>query len=252
MEEITRDNPSGQTEGAMRLHATIRALLSPGIWFVLAAQMALLFSLQWRVPAEAAPLQSLLAVFLTATALMAFFYLQAGAFHALTQGRSTLSVMEIVRAGKPVFISFVWLTLKAGLLFALTMNVLVLVVLMLTGSDFKDLMQLLASTFGPMTALLGFVFVYWLPVVFVQRDFRLLPSLKVSLQVAWTRIAHAMFLALLVLVPALVTGLLPAESPLLVNALANLASGFLGWIAYIYCVDILQQRQLVISGEALP
>lgn len=251
MQEITRDNPSGQTEGALRLHATIRALLSPGIWFVLAAQMALLISLQWRMPAEAAPLQSLLAVFLTATALMAFFYLQAGAFHALTQGRNTLSVMEIVRAGKPVFVSFVWLTLKAGLLFAVAMNVLVLVALMLTGSDFKDLMQQLSSAFGPMTGLLGFVFVYWLPLVFVQRDFRLLPSLKASLQVAWSRLAHAMFLALLVLVPALVTGFLPAESPLLVNALASLASGFLGWIAYIYCVDVLQQRRLVTPGDVL-
>ena len=252
MEEITRNTPSGQTEGGFRLHATVRALLSPGIWFVLATQIALLFSLQWRVPADAAPLQSMLAVFLTATALLMFFYLQAGAFQALTQGRDTLSVMEIVRAGKPVFVSFVWLTIKAGLLFALTMNVLVLLALMFTGSDFKNLMQMLQSTFGPMTGLLGFVFVYWLPIVFVQRDFRLLPSLKAALKVAWSRIAHAMFLAILVLVPALVTGLLPVETPLLVNAVTSLASGLLGWIAYIYCVDILRRSRLDMPDEAPP
>jgi hypothetical protein len=226
-------------------------MLSPGIWFVLAGQMALLFSLQWRVPADAAPMQSVLAVFLTATALTAFFYLQAGAFHALTLGREALSITEVIRAGKSVFASFVWLTLKAGLLFAVTVNVLMLVVLMLTGSDLKDLMQMLSSTFGPMTGLLGFVFVYWIPIVFVRRDFRLLPSLKASLQVAWSRIAYAAFLALLILAPALATGFLPAESPLLVDALTSLASGFLGWIAYIYCVDILQQRRLATTGEAL-
>ncbi|MCR4302587.1 MAG: hypothetical protein NUV51_13380 [Sulfuricaulis sp.] len=251
MQEITRDTPSGQAEGALRLYAAIRALLSPGIWFVLAAQMALLFSLQWRMPADAAPLPSMLAVFLTATALTSFFYLQAGAFHALTLGREALSVTEVIRAGKSVFASFVWLTLKAGLLFAVTMNVLILVVLLLTGSDFKDLMQMLSSAFGPMTGLLGFVFVYWIPIVFVRREFRLLPSLKASLQVAWSRLAHATFLALLVLAPALATGFLPAKSPLMVDALASLISGLLGWIAYIYCVDILQQRRLVTPGESL-
>lgn len=251
MQEITPETPSGQTEGAFRLHATIRAALSPGIWFVLAAQLALLFSLHWRVPAEAAPLLSVLAVFLTATTLLAFFYLQAGAFHALTQGRGALSVTEVLRAGKPVFVNFVWLTLKAGLLFALAMYVLVLVVLALTGTDFKYLMELLSSTFGPMTGVMGFVFVYWLPLVFVRHEFRLLPTLKASLQIAWSRLGHAAFLALLVVAPALVFGILPADSPLLVDALASLASGFLGWIAYIYCVDILQRQRLDTPAESL-
>jgi hypothetical protein len=29
----------------------------------------------------------------------------------------------------------------------------------------------------------------------------------------------------------------------LLNAVASLATGILGWIAYIYCVDALRQRQ---------
>ncbi|MBI5783330.1 MAG: hypothetical protein HZA69_06280 [Gammaproteobacteria bacterium] len=249
MQEITRDT-STRTEGDLRLHAVIRAVLSPGIWFVLAAQIVLMFSMQWRVPADAAPLVSGLAVFLTATALMLFFYLQAGAFHALTLGREALPVREIIRAGKMVFASFVWLTLKAGLLLALVINVLVLMALLLTGSDFKSLLQALSAFFGPATGVLAFVFVYWLPYVFVQREFRLLPGLKASLQIAWKRLPHSAFLVLLVLVPALATGFIPAESPVLIDALASVATGIMGWIAYIYCADILRQRREVVHDEA--
>jgi hypothetical protein len=77
-------------------------------------------------PRTATPLVSALALFLTATILMLFFNLQAGAFYALTLGREALTVGEIIQAGKAVFAGFVWLTLKAGLLFALVINVLVL------------------------------------------------------------------------------------------------------------------------------
>jgi hypothetical protein len=233
------------TEGELRLHAMVRAVLSPGIWFVLAAQLLLMFTLQWRVPEDAAPLLSTLAIFLTAAALMLFFYLQAGAFQALSQGREAMPASEVVRAGKAVFAAFVWLILKAGLLFAVVMNVLVLVALLLSGSNLEGLTQALTAYFGPMTGVLAFVFVYWLPLVFVQREFRLLPGLKAALRVAWARLSHSAFLALMVLVPALAAGFLPADSPFLLNALASLATGIPGWIAYIYCVDVLRQRQPV-------
>lgn len=247
MQETTRTPMS--SEGELRLHATIRAVLSPGIWFVLAAQIALMFALQWRAPADATPLVSTLVVFLTAMSLMLFFYLQAGAFQALTLGRQALQIGEIFQAGKPVFASFVWLTLKAGLLFALVINVLVLVALMLTGSDFKSLMESLTQIFGPVTGMLGFIFVYWLPYVFVHREFRLFPSLKAALQVAWKRVHHSAFLVLLVLVPALASGFIPATSPVALHVLASAVTGILGWIAYIYCADILRQRQHVVRDE---
>lgn len=247
MQEITRT--PARTEGELRLHAAIRAVLSPGIWFVLASQVALMLVLQWRAPADATPLVSTLAVFLTATALMLFFYLQAGAFHALTLGREALAVGEIIRAGRTVFTSFVWLTLKAGLLFALTINVLVLAALPLTGLDFKGLMETLTAAFGPLTGALGFVFVYWLPYVFVQREFRLLPSLKASLLIAWNRARHSAFLVLLVLVPALASGFIPVGSPAPIHALVSVVTGMMGWIAYIYCADILRQNGDAVSHE---
>jgi hypothetical protein len=242
MQEVTRDILV-RTEGELRLHAMVRAVLSPGIWFVLAAQLLLMFTLQWRVAEDAAPMVSTLAIFLTAAALMLFFYVQAGAFHALSQGREALPAGEVILAGKTVFTAFVWLILKAGLLFAVVMNILVLVALLLTGSNLEGLTQTLAAYFGPMTGVLAFVFVYWLPLVFVQREFRLLPGLKASLRIAWVRLSHSAFLVLMVLVPALAAGFLPADSPVWLNALASVATGILGWIAYIYCVDVLRQRQ---------
>ena len=247
MQEITRS--PAPTEGELRLHAAIRAVLSPGIWFVLAMQIVLMFVLQWRVPADASPEVSALVVFLTATTLMLFFYLQAGAFHALTLGRGVLQVGEVIVAGKTVFASFVWLTLKAGVLFALAMNVLLLVVLLLTGSDLKSLMQEVSTYFAAATGVLGFVFVYWLPYVFVHREFHLLPSLKAALQLAWKRLSHSSFLVLLVLVPALATGFIPSGSPVLIDALATVATGILGWIAYVYCTDILRQPQHVAPDD---
>jgi hypothetical protein len=81
--------------------------------------------------------------------------------------------------------------------------------------------------------------------VFVQREFRLLPGLKASLHIALERLSHSAFLVLVVLVPALVAGFLPVDSPVWLNVLATLATGMLGWIAYIYCVDTLRQRQPV-------
>jgi hypothetical protein len=247
MQEVTRDIPA-RTEGELRLHAMVRAVLSRGIWFVLAAQELLMFVLQWRTPGGTAPL---LITFLTAATLMLFFYLQAGAFHALTLDRGTLPVSAVVRAGRTVFAAFVWLLLKAGLLFALVINILLLLVLLLTGSDIKNLSQLLVAYFGPITGVLSFVFVYWLPWVFVQREFRLLPGLRASLRIARERLAQSAFLALLVLVPVFAASFLPADSPVLLNALASLVIGILGWIAYIYCVDVLRQREPV-APDTIP
>ena len=240
MPDVSHDTTA--RESGLRLRATVRALLSPGIWLLLAVQIVLVFTMRWSVPADAAPLTSALAIFLMATALMLFYYLQAGAFHALTQGRETLTVAEVVRAGRVVFAAFVWLTLKAGLLLAAVMNVLIFAALLLTGHDIKVIMNALSPFFGPAVGILTFVFVYWLPFVFVRREFHLLPSLKAALQIAWDRLSDSAFLAFLVLVPVLVSGWLPSETPLLFDLLVSVVSGVMGWIAYIYCIEVLREQ----------
>ncbi len=236
------DTSGYQTESGYRLHSTVRALLSPGIWLALAAQLALVFSMQWHVPAEASPVASALMILLTSVFLMLFFYLQAGTYHALTLSRDSLSVGEIARAGKVVFATFVWLTLKAGLLLVVILNLLVYLALVFTGNDLKTVIQAISPYFGPLLGILAFVFVYWMPWVFVRREFRLLPSLKAALTTAWTRLSHSAFLALLVLAPVIVSDLLPADSPVLLDFLVSAMAGVMGWIAYIYCVEVLQEN----------
>jgi hypothetical protein len=239
MPEVSHDTTA--RESRLRLRAAVRTLLSPGIWLVLAVQTALVFSMR-DMPAGVSPMASALAIFLTATALTLLYYLQAGAFHALTQGRETLAVMETVRAGRAVFAAFVWLTLKAGLLLAAVMNVLIVAALLLTGQDIKVIMNALAPFFSPVVGILTFIFVYWLPFVFVRREFHLLPSLKAALRIAWDRLSNSAFLAFLVLVPVLVSGLLPSDTPLLFDLLISLVSGVMGWIAYIYCIEVLREQ----------
>src|SRR3972149_71540 len=240
MPEVSHDTTA--RESGLRLRAAIRALLSPGIWLLLSVQLALVFTLRWSAPADASPLTSALAIFLTAAALMLFYYLHAGAFPALTQDRETLTVAEVVRAGRVVFAAFVWLMLKAGLLLAVVMNVLILVALLLTGYDIKALMNALAPFFSPVVGILTFVFVYWLPFVFVRREFHLLPSLKGAFTIAWVPRSASACLALLVLVPALVSGWLPSETPLMFDLLVSVVSGVMGWIAYIYCIEVLREQ----------
>jgi len=240
MPEVSHDTTA--RESGLRLRAAIRALLSPGIWLLLCVQLALVFTLRWNVPDDASPLTSALAIFLSASALLLFYYLQAGAFHALTQGRETLTVAEVVRAGRVVFAAFVWLALKAGLLLAAVMNVLIVVALLLTGHDIKTFTNALSPFFSPVVGILTFIFVYWLPFVFVRREFHLLPSLKAALQIAWDRRSDSAFLALLVLVPVLVSGWLPSDTPLVFDLLVSVVSGILGWIAYIYCIEVLRAQ----------
>lgn len=46
MPEVSHDTTA--RESGLRLRATVRALLSPGIWLLLAVQLALVFTLRWK------------------------------------------------------------------------------------------------------------------------------------------------------------------------------------------------------------
>jgi hypothetical protein len=241
MSEISY-NQAGQTENGRRLHAIVRAALSLGIWLVLAAQITLVFSLNWRVRADASPGVSVWEILPIAAVLTVFLYLQAGAFHALTRGRNSVSVIDVLRAGKSVFADFVWLSLKACLLFFLIMNVLLYLALIISGKDLKVLIDMLSPFFSLMISVLSFMLVYWLPFVFVQREFRLLPGLRAGLKIAWSRLASSAYLALLVFLPTIISHLLPTKSPWWVDVMLSVIGGLMGWIAYIYCVERLQEQ----------
>jgi hypothetical protein len=230
-----------QTEGSHRLHAVVRAVLSPGIWLVLAIQMALAFSLQWRSAETDSPEVSVLPVLLTTAILILFLYLQAGVLQALARGRDAVSALEVVRAGKSIFSAFVWLTVKAGLLLMLVLYLLIFAGLTVSGYEFKTFIKAVSPFFELLVGLLAFIFVYWLPFVFVRGEFRLFPSLRAALRIARARLSRSGFLALLVLGPVLVSALLPANMPVLLDFALSLLGGVLGWMAYIYCAEVLQE-----------
>jgi len=240
MPDVSPVAHSPQTEGSHRLHAAVRAVLSPGIWLVLAIQMALAFSLQWR-PAEADSSEaSVLPILLTTALLILFLYLQAGVLQALARGRDAVSAVEVVRAGKSIFPAFVWLTVKAGLLLVLVLNLLIYAGIMVSGYELKTIIEAVSPFFGLLVGLLAFAFVYWLPFVFVRGEFRLFPSLKAALGIARVRLSRSGFLVLLVLGPVLVSTFLPTNIPVLLDFALTLVSGVLGWMAYIYCAEVLQ------------
>ena len=243
MPDVTPDAHSPLSEGGRRLHAAVRTVLSPGIWLVLAVQLVLALSMQWRSAEAGSPEASVLPILLTTALLGLFLYLQAGTFQSLARSRDVVSALEIMRAGKTVFVAFVWLTVKAGLLAALALNLLIYLGFLVSGvEDLKSVVKALSPFFGPLVGILAFVFVYWLPFVFVRGEFRLLPSLKAALRIARERLSHSGFLALLVLVPVVVSAFLPANIPVLFDFVVSVVTGVMGWMAYIYCAEVLQEQ----------
>jgi hypothetical protein len=236
------------TEGERRLRALVRAFLSPGLWLVVGVQLLLQLSLQQLSAAGGeVPLASVLAL---SGLLLGFAWLQAGAYSALAQGRDRLRLAEMARAGFGRFTRFLWLFIKLGLLAVLLSNVVALLFVLGSDASPETLVRGLAPSLGPLLAAVGFLFVYWLPLVFVTDDFRLFATLRRALATAWQCLPRSGFLALLVLLPPALFTLLPAETPLwLLVPLAGAAS-LLGWAAYIYCAEWLRDAAAAASPPA--
>ncbi len=225
------------TEGERRLRALVRAFLSPGIWLVVGTQLALQLSLQQISGAGEAPLAWVLAL---SGLLLGFAWLQAGAYHALAQGRDRLVLADMARTGFGRFTRFLWLFIKLGLLVALLFNLMALLVYGITGLSPNLQAFGLAQFLGPLLAAVGFLFVYWLPLVFVTDDFRLFVTLRRALSTIWQRLPQSGFLALLILLPPALFTLLPSEAPLWLLVPLAAGASLLGWAAYIYCAEWLR------------
>ncbi len=225
------------TEGERRLRALVRAFLSPGIWLVVGAQLALQLSLQKISGAGEAPLAWVLGL---SGLLFGFAWLQAGAYHALAQGRERLMLADMARTGFGRFTRFLWLFIKLGLLAALSFNAVAFLFVLGSGVAPDSLVRSLAPYLGSLLAAVGFLFVYWLPLVFVADDFRLFATLRRALSTAWQRLPQSGFLALLILLPPAAFMLLPPETPLWLLVPLAAGASLLGWVAYIYCAEWLR------------
>lgn len=225
------------TEGERRLRALVRTFLSPGIWLVVGAQLALQLSLQQLSATGEAPLAWVLAL---SGLLLGFAWLQAGAYRALAQGRDRLMLADMAHTGFTRFTRFLWLFIKLGLSVALTFNVVAFLFVLGSGTSPEGLVRGFAPFLGPLLAVVGFLFVYWLPLVFVTDDFRLFATLRRALSTAWQRLPQSGFLALLILLPPVLFTLLPPEASLWLLAPLAAGASLLGWAAYIYCTEWLR------------
>lgn len=233
--------PDFSEQGGRRLRAAVRALLSRGVWCVIGAQL-LLFVL-WSESFTADPSAKSYDVLLPALALAAFLYITAGVSQALASGREAVGLRAALRAGVNSYGPFLWMIAKLALLCGLLLNLILLFSGVTPGQEPPAWSESVSRYLPLAEGVVAFVFVYWLPIVFVRRNFALFDSLRAALVTAWTRLPDAGYLAFLTLTPALLAFIPDESTPLIVVLILNLLGGFMEWVAYIFCVEWLQERE---------
>ena len=232
---------SKYTESERRLRAIVRTFLSPGVWLVVGAQFLAQFALRQGVAAgESGP--DLPHTLLISALMMGFAYLQAGAYHGLAKSNDRLTLREVATPGVALFARFLWLFLKLGVFVALVFNLLALALMGGTGVSPDAFARQIAPYLPMLLAILGLVFVYWLPLVFVTDDFRLLATWRRALRVVWQRLPQSGFLAVLLIAPVLLLLLLPEGAAEVLLLLLSVLASLLGWIVYVYCVEWLRDQ----------
>lgn len=236
-------------ESTYQLRAAVRTIMSPAVWVLTLLQAVMLVSLSLLGGnEESAPTAGFPVIF--SLLVFAFVYLMSGLFQAFAKEKNIVTVQEAFSQGKYVFTSFIWLMLRLFILFFLITNIL----LAISGTQPGEVIKEGAKSFALVVAFLSFIFIYWLPIVFTVSDFRLLKTLNTALLVTWNRLKQSAFLALLVLLPAVIAWMMPADIPL--PALVGIASinEIATWIAYVYCIEYLirdKKRVLGLLGLAI-
>lgn len=227
------------SEGERRLRAAVRVLMSRGVWSVIAAQLGLI--LLWRRVLSDDTTAASIELFVLAIALAGFLYITAGVSQALAASRDLVGLRAGLRAGTTCYGPFLWMIAKLVLLGGMLLNIAILATGGTGGASAATEFSQKMPGFIPLVqGLLGFVFVYWLPIVFVRRDFALFKTLGAALVTAWQRLPHAGYLAILTLTPALIALIAGDTMPLFAVLLINLVGGAMEWVAYAYCVGSLQ------------
>ncbi len=249
---------AGQGENELHIRAAVRAVLSPGVWLVIAVRV--LIVVLWSnlvMPAamstsgDAGPASSV--ALLVALLLFAYAYLFGGALRSFAVGDGTVSVPEVLRRGKEVFSQFVWLCIKAVL--AVLLVVVFFLSAFASGASGEVEIQARLEEIAPTMNLIGsaalfvipFVLVYWLPLVFVTRDFRMLPTIKAAVTTLWRRLWKSGYLAILVLFPVVLFWLLPHDAPLLAVLVLGVIGDLMRWTARVYCAQVLVQDRGVMA-----
>jgi hypothetical protein len=223
-------------ENTRRIHSLVRAAYSPAVWGMALISVLLtsarLLATTKGVPVWIGPILLTLAVIL-------FIYLTAGACEAFARTSAPVSLGEAFRSAGHVFGSFLWLMIKASLVgFVLFEAVLMLVVVVIGVEPFKDPKRT-ADVFTVFASIVALVFVYWVPIVFVRRNFRLFDTLGMALRTVRERPGSMFFLAILLWAPVAVLTITGDQVPLLVVIPIVAVGEWLRWSAYAYCVDVV-------------
>ncbi len=232
--------PGKYTENELRLRALVRAAMSQGVWLLLGTQLLLQVISHLHV-GDAADSQNVpVRLVVLGLLLLLHYYLLSGLSFALAEGRDTATLTQVLTGAKAVFPRFIWLIVKTGLISMLALNFILSFGLLVTGKEPDKLVAELIPLFPALSGILAFLFVYWLPWVFVTKRFLMFASLGAALRLLVAYRAKTGFLAALTILPPALISLLPESIPIAVLlGLAAIAS-FLGWVAYIYCVEGLR------------
>jgi hypothetical protein len=230
-------------ESTYQLRAAVRTIMSPAVWLLTIIQAVLLVSMALFGGSENTEPVPGFPVFFSIL-VFGFVYMMSGLFRSFVVEKNIVTVQVAFNQGKIVFTSFIWLILRLLILFFLITNILFVV----SGAQPAEVIKEGAKTFAFLVAILSFIFIYWLPIVFTASDFRLFKTLNTALLVAWDRIRQSLFLALMVLLPAMIAWLMPKDIPL--PALVGIASinEIATWIAYVYCIEYLNRDKARIIG----
>lgn len=236
-----------KNEAEQRIRAAVRAVMSPGVWLAIAVQLPVGLLIYWVIGMllSEEPPQGQLRVFtlLLALLFLAYLFLMSGASRSFALGVATVSVQETVRRGREVFNAFLWFAMKVFLLGMVVSSVVLYflgIAVQLAGVNSQGEAQgILASVIKGVALITPFALVYWLPVIFVRNDYRVIPTVGWALKILWRQLPRAGFLALLIFAPLLALWLMPAGAPFILTLIVTLLGQLMAWTAYVYCVEVL-------------
>ncbi|MDH5633085.1 MAG: hypothetical protein OEZ10_08820 [Gammaproteobacteria bacterium] len=235
MTETDNYQHTPENENTYRIRAAVRALLSPGMWLVVAMQAVTLVLLASAANDGSSGLRPLFG----AASFFLFLYFTSGMFQSLATSRDAISVRDVMLNGARVFNRFMVMGLKAFLLFGF---ILFLVVAPL-GAELQSILKDYPWFWGLSMAVMGVVLVYWLPIAFVTGHFGLTQTLLSALKVQQQRLQQLPYPALLILTPNLVGLAIPTERLLTGAVLISALSEILGWVAYTYCTEYVARNR---------
>jgi hypothetical protein len=223
------------SENTYRIRATVRALMSPGMWLVVAAQTVTLILFSFAGNQESVNrVTPIYAVF----SFFVFLFVTSGMFRSLAISNSVVSVREVLANAPLVFARFLVLGLK---IFFLFMFLFYFVLVFLGGG--LELLKTYPWAWGLALTMVTVALVYWLPIVFVTGRFEMIPTLVSALQMQQKRLQQLPFIAVLLLAPNIVGLFLDLEQGLLAAAIISVLSEVLGWIAYTYCIEYVVRHK---------